>query len=171
MIRLGAQWKQITDTRCALASTMPRFRKKPPPPTTPTNSQLPTPTSPAKQAKERSYLRTKNQSALASPSNANALSTVPATCDPSDITPNESEPSKESVWRTTYAAAKIAVETAKESSDMFPPLKAVLGAISVLIKNCDVSFPQLYSPPDCRPTVSRSKPSQTQNRSRISRGE
>ena len=42
-------------------------------------------------------------------------------------------------WQTAYAAAKIAVEIAKESSDMFPPLKAVLGAVSVLITNCDVS--------------------------------
>jgi hypothetical protein len=42
-------------------------------------------------------------------------------------------------WRTTYAAAKMAIEIAKESSDMFLPLKAVLGAVSVLIQNCDVS--------------------------------
>jgi hypothetical protein len=46
---------------------------------------------------------------------------------------------RDSGWRTAYAAARIAVETAKESSDMFPPLKAVLGAMSVLIQNCDVS--------------------------------
>ena len=32
----------------------------------------------------------------------------------------------------------MAVEIAKESSDMFLPLKAVVGAISVLIKNHDV---------------------------------
>lgn len=33
----------------------------------------------------------------------------------------------------------MAVEIAKESSDMCPPLKAVVGAISVLMHNCDVS--------------------------------
>ena len=38
-----------------------------------------------------------------------------------------------------YGAARVAIETAKESSDMFPPLKAVAGAVSVLIKNYDVS--------------------------------
>ena len=34
----------------------------------------------------------------------------------------------------------MALEVAKESSDAFLPLKAVVGAISVLIKNCDVSM-------------------------------
>ena len=46
---------------------------------------------------------------------------------------------KDSGWQTAYAAARTAVEIAKESSDMCPPLKAVVGAISVLIQNCDVS--------------------------------
>ena len=45
----------------------------------------------------------------------------------------------DSAWRTAYSTAKMAVDIAKESSDMFPPLKAVVGALSVLIKNCDVS--------------------------------
>jgi hypothetical protein len=36
----------------------------------------------------------------------------------------------------------MAVEIAKESSDMFLPLKAVVGALSVLIKNYDVSTPK-----------------------------
>ena len=38
-----------------------------------------------------------------------------------------------------YGAARMAIEMAKESSDMFPPLKAVAGAVSVLIKNYDVN--------------------------------
>lgn len=42
-------------------------------------------------------------------------------------------------WQTAYAAAKIAVEITKESSDMFLPLKAVVGAMSVLMQNYDVS--------------------------------
>jgi hypothetical protein len=33
----------------------------------------------------------------------------------------------------------MAVEIAKESSDMFLPLKAVVGAVSILMKNYDVS--------------------------------
>ena len=43
------------------------------------------------------------------------------------------------VWKAAYGGAKIAVETIKESSDLCPALRAVTGAISVLIKNCDVS--------------------------------
>jgi len=42
-------------------------------------------------------------------------------------------------WKTSYGAVRMAVEIAKESSDMFLPLKAVVGAMSVLIKNYDVS--------------------------------
>jgi len=33
----------------------------------------------------------------------------------------------------------MVIEIAKETSDMFLPLKAVVGALSVLIKNYDVS--------------------------------
>ena len=40
----------------------------------------------------------------------------------------------------------MAVEIAKESSDMFLPLKAVVGALSVLIKNYDVSLLRASAP-------------------------
>ena len=56
--------------------------------------------------------------------------------------PDESGPSKESGWKTAYGAARIAVDIAKESSDLILPLKAVVGALSVLIKNYDVSLLQ-----------------------------
>ena len=46
-------------------------------------------------------------------------------------------------WQTAYAAVRIAIETVKESSDLCLPLKAVLGAMSVLMKNYDVSVPFL----------------------------
>lgn len=49
--------------------------------------------------------------------------------------------SKESVWRTTYEAARIAVDIANASPDMFLPLKAVTGTLSVLIKNYGVEPP------------------------------
>ena len=42
-------------------------------------------------------------------------------------------------WHTAYSAARMTIEITKESSDMFLPLKAVVGAVSVLIKNYDVS--------------------------------
>lgn len=44
-------------------------------------------------------------------------------------------------WQTAYAAARMAVEITKESSDMFLPLKAAVGAVSVLVQNYDVSVP------------------------------
>ena len=50
--------------------------------------------------------------------------------------------STESSWGTAYQAAKIAIDLADASSDMFFPLKAVVGALSVLIKNYDVRFPK-----------------------------
>jgi hypothetical protein len=51
---------------------------------------------------------------------------------------------KLSGWQTAYAAARIAVEITKESSDMCLPLKAVVGAVTVLIQNCDVSEAVLF---------------------------
>ena len=46
---------------------------------------------------------------------------------------------RDTVWQTAYGAARMAVEIANESSDLFLPLKAVVGAVSVLILNYDVS--------------------------------
>jgi chitodextrinase len=43
------------------------------------------------------------------------------------------------VWQTAYSTARMAVDITKESSDTLLPLKAVVGAISILIKNYDVS--------------------------------
>jgi len=45
----------------------------------------------------------------------------------------------DSAWQTAYSTARMVVGIAKESSDMFLPLKAVVGALSVLIKNYDVN--------------------------------
>ena len=42
-------------------------------------------------------------------------------------------------WQIAYGVARMAVEIAKESSDMLPPLKAVVSALSILITNYDVS--------------------------------
>ena len=45
----------------------------------------------------------------------------------------------DTAWQTACGAARMAIEIAKESSDMFPPLKAVASAVFVLIRNYDVS--------------------------------
>jgi hypothetical protein len=60
---------------------------------------------------------------------------------PPDAAVDEHVSSRESRWKTAYGAARMAVEITKESSDMFLPLKAVVGALSVLIKNYDVRLP------------------------------
>jgi hypothetical protein len=92
--------------------------------------------------------RTKDQRALAASSSAITLAIASPSCDPTDSAPNDPGPSKESVWTAAYGAAKIAIEIAKDSSDMLPPLKAVMVALSVLTKHCDVGplrgFPPIH---------------------------
>ena len=137
--------KKRIDTRCISASIMRHFRKKSSQSSTPTNSRPSTPTPPAEYIKKELatfFPRAKDRRALAASSSAIALSIVSASCNPCQVAPDESASPKESVWRAVYGAARIAVETAKESSDMLPPLKAVMVALSVLIRNCDVSPPQ-----------------------------
>ena len=43
----------------------------------------------------------------------------------------------------------MAIEIAKDSSDMFPPLKAVMVALSVLVNNYDVGPPEASRLIDC----------------------
>ena len=90
--------------------------------------------------------RVKGSGSLVASSSTIALAIASSSCDPTDAAPDEPGTSKESGWKTAYGAARIAVEAAKESSDMFLPLKAVLGALSVLIKNLDVSTPKASCP-------------------------
>ena len=123
-------------------STMHHFRKKSSSAVTPTNSPPPTPASPVveyiKQELATFYPRAKDTRALAASSSAIALSIASPSSDPIDTSINEPGSSGESAWKTAYGAARIAVEIANASSDMFLPLKAVVGALSVLIKNYDV---------------------------------
>ena len=129
---------------------MRHFRKKSSPPPTPTNSRPSTTTPLAEYIKKELatfHPQAKDKRALAATSSAIALSIVSASCNPSDVTPDEPGSSEDSVWKTAYGAARIAVETAKETSDMCPPLKAVMGALSVLIRNCDVSSSHTFRSP------------------------
>lgn len=89
----------------------------------------------------RTYSKSKKDTkALAFSSCAIALSIVSPSCDLSDAAFNGPGSSKESGWRTAYGAARMAVEITKESSDMFLPLKTVVGALAVLIRNYDVKY-------------------------------
>ena len=88
----------------------------------------------------------RNSRALAVSSTAIALSIGTAFHDTLD-TPGDGSTvqGRDASWQAAYGAARIALEIAKESSDMFPPLKAVTGAISVLIRSYDVSVPCLQT--------------------------
>jgi len=131
---------------------MHHLRRKPSPLATPTNNPPPTHASPIEFLKGlATNPSTKGPSALATSSGVIALSIGSPSRDPLDTAPNEPGSSRESGWKTAYGAARMAVEITKESSDMFLPLKAVAGALSVLIKNYDVSYPQTFHLIDDRP--------------------
>ena len=127
------------------ASTMHHFRKKSSPSATPPDNPPPTATSPIveyiRQELATFHPRTQDKRALAASSSIIALSIASPSCDPTDIALDEPGSSKESGWRAAYGAVRMAVDVAKDSSDLLPPLKAVMVALSVLVKNYDVSTP------------------------------
>ena len=52
---------------------------------------------------------------------------------------NENKSKPKSSWKSTaYASAKVVVDVVKESSDVFPPLKSVVGGLAAILKHCDV---------------------------------
>ena len=54
------------------------------------------------------------------------------------VDPNAA-PENESDWKSTaYATTKLAINLVKESSDVFPPLKSVMGGLSAILDHCDV---------------------------------
>jgi len=84
----------------------------------------------------------RDSTALVATSSAIALSITSAFGDACDVPDDGAgDKGKDAGWRTAYATARMAVDVAKESSDMFLPLKAVVGAVSALMKHCDVSMP------------------------------
>jgi hypothetical protein len=96
-----------------------------------------TPTPPAELVQNLTFQR--DYRALAASSTAIALSIGSASYDTYDGSGDGAAVrGRDANWQTIYAAIRVAVEITKESSDLFPPLKAVVGAMSVLIKNCDV---------------------------------
>ena len=112
------------------------FRRK-------SSSTTPTPANFIKKEVVEARSKANNPGVLAATSSSIALSICSSPCDPSDVGGDVLESYKESKWRTAYGAARILVEAAKESSDMLPPLKAVTGALAVLITNYDVHRHQI----------------------------
>jgi hypothetical protein len=42
-------------------------------------------------------------------------------------------------WKSTaYSSAKVVIDVVKESSDIFPPLKAAVGGLAAILKHYDV---------------------------------
>jgi hypothetical protein len=112
---------------------MPRLRKS----RLPTDISAPTPTPPAELVQNLTTQR--DFRALAASSTAVAFSIGSPIYEPDDtFSDGAAIQERDTAWQTTYAAIKMAIEITKESSDMFLPLKAVVGAMSVLIKNYDV---------------------------------
>ena len=119
---------------------MRRLLKSKPPADVSTPPRTPTP--PAKLVKGLGSRR--DSRALTATSSAFALSQGSVPHD-TDETSSDGAAVREkgTGWQMAYGAARMAVEIAKESSDMFPPLKAVVGAVSILIRNYDVSVSHL----------------------------
>jgi len=120
--------------------TMPRHHK----PKQPRDTPISTPTSPADLIQNLTPLPRGDSRALATSSTAIALSISSAffsTAGPHDTSGDGAAvQGRDTGWQTAYAAVRMAVETIKESSDLCLPLKAVVGAVSVLMKNYDVSM-------------------------------
>jgi len=103
-----------------------------------------TPTSPSELAQKLKSFPQGDSRALAASSTAIALSIASPFYDIRDPSNDDAIVRGRSTgWQTAYSAARIAVEIAKESSDMFLPLKAVVGAMSALMKNCEVRASRL----------------------------
>ena len=127
---------------------MPRDRKRPQSSATPLYPAHITPAERKEAVKTNAKAKTKKRGALATLSTSIATAIGSSSQGPSDPSADQPETSRESRWRTAYVAARMAVEIAKESTDMFLPLKAVVGAVSVLIKNYDVKYIQAFRPLD-----------------------
>ena len=85
--------------------------------------------------------RTKDEKTLDSSSGilAPLIASPSPSCDSTDSILSEPESPEELSWSMAYEAARMAVEIASESADMFLPLKTVVGALSVLLRNHVVS--------------------------------
>ena len=127
--------KKILELISPFTFVMRRFLKSKPP------ADISTPTPPTPPTKlVKDFASRRDPRALAATSTAVAISLGSAPHDTHD-TPRDGVivREKDTGWQTAYGAARMAVEIAKESSDILLPLKAVASAMSILIKNYDVS--------------------------------
>ena len=58
---------------------------------------------------------------------------------PDHTVDQKAAPESGSDWKSTaYATTKLAIDLVKETSDAFPPLKAVAAGLSAILDHCDV---------------------------------
>ena len=131
---ISLEVKLVIELTQTFTFVMPRFRRS----KSSSNTSPPTPTPPVKLVRKLTSQR--ESTALAATSSAIALSISSAFSGADDtssggVTNQEGDTG----WKTAYAAVRMAIEVTKESSDLCLPLKAVVGAMSVLTKNYDVS--------------------------------
>jgi hypothetical protein len=118
---------------------MPYLRKSKPS----ADSPPPTHSPPAKVVQKLSSRR--DPKTLGATSSAIALSIVPVFNDGRGASSDDTTDQGSTGWQAVYAAVRMVVEASEKSSDMFLPLKTAVGAVSTLMKNCDVGAP--YSQP------------------------
>ena len=100
-------------------------------------TRIPSPTPSAKVI--RKLTSRKDPKTLGATSSAIALSINSAFSDtPGTSNDGVTVQGTDTILQTTYAAVRMAVDITKESSDLCLPLKAVVGAMSALMKNYDV---------------------------------
>ena len=128
-------WKPIIGLVLSSTLIMPRLRKSNQP-------AVSTPTPPGVLTRTPTSLPQEDSRALTTSSTTIAPSVASPFYGVRDVSSDgDVVQGGDTSWKTVYSAARMTVEIAKESSDMFLPLKAVMGAVSVLIKNYDVSVP------------------------------
>ena len=66
-----------------------------------------------------------------------------STCVANPIAAYENKPNPKS---TVYASAGLAIDVLQESSDVFTPLKSVVGGLSAVLQYYDVRYPHFIKP-------------------------
>ena len=147
--RIWERWRLYP---AVLSSTTRRPRVKASSPATPVNSSPPTPTSLVgciKKEVVRKHPKAKNPGTLATSSTSIAFSVCSPSCYPSNAVPNEPGSSKRvRLENGVWGGEDSRIEITKETSDIFLPLKAVAGALAVLIKNYELKCAQIFRPID-----------------------
>ena len=124
--RFSLEARSIIESVLSVTFVMLRFRK----------SKAPVPSTPTHLAELIHGLGSRRKpGALVVSSAAIALSISSAFSDNRDASSDGRVIARGTAWGAAHSATKMALDVVKESSDSFIPLKAVTGALSVLMKS------------------------------------